>query len=179
MDLNKICWFNYPIKHAILENPVSLEMANYMYKNFPKHEYDKFVNNDQVWINFYKIVFNSLPNLTMQCDKNFDLFSHEQLQIEVKHWDWSEENTVELIKDWHTDFEDKKYQFLFYFGNVSKGGSLEMKNETNHVVKHIPFKHNRLIIWPVNNGLYHFPRSLHRFYSGLGSRKTVNFKLKY
>lgn len=95
---------------------------------------------------------------------------------EANFADLSDHREPVLIRNWHLDSSMKKYQTLYFLGNCTKGGEHEMLEEATGMKKVIPFTHNMLLAWHNN---HEHPKAIHRFYSGVGQRYTLNIPIDY
>ena len=81
-----------------------------------------------------------------------------------------------IMRGWHLDNPNKKYHGMLYIGS-GENSEFVAGNEKTGIDKTYEYRHNRLIMWR------NTPDTLHKFYCGVESRKTIsiacNYKLGY
>jgi len=164
---------NVPWKLGIIDNCLKPGIADYIRDNFPETKNTILKDfyqhagpaklNDRIFYDFF------LENWTRRDELH--LKAHEILNIPtpedsvLSRWNYTyfpAGNPKEVVRDWHTDLEDKKLQFILYLGHNSRHTTFQTEGIQ------MPFVHNRLIFWHAT------PYTPHRFFYCKTKRCTVN-----
>ena len=93
---------------------------------------------------------------------------HEQYEIvDVISESGKKVGEKKRMRDWHIDFQDKKYHGMLYIGS-GENSEFVARNEKTGIDKAYEYSHNRLIMWR------NTPDTVHTFYCGVESRKTIS-----
>jgi hypothetical protein len=177
-------FYPYPYPHLIINGALPNEIADQLAESYPTDlgwgtsEYNaiKYPDND-VWKKFYEVnLEKNLPFIIDLLDRAFDKPS-EKVVVKKVNYNYYKDSDRNMLRDWHVDSAEKKYQILLYLGSVERGGELEMwdRKET----KTVPFAHNRLVAWYNNRDSTKGTLTEHRYFSCKGERKVFNIPIIY
>jgi len=161
---NKYTYFESPWPHIVIDNCLPDDIA--------KELSDTFLEKTELWDELKNQNMNSLYKMNVLLS---GIFNKDLVNVYTDEWNLNvhvASTETELIRDWHIDGLDKRYQIILYLGDM-KCGQYEMKNKDGWT-KTIPYKHNRLLAWYNNttdNPTYH------RFWTGDKDRHTVNMPI--
>lgn len=176
-------YFEEPWPHIVIENVLPEDVADHMLHNWPDIagfgprflEFGGFGidTEDPILLEFERVNFFERADdilkmsaeifkdeLVDDCDLDGFMYKDHKYQ------------TPTLIRDWHTDNPNKKYNGILYIGS-GPNAQFVAKNKKTKIEKTYEYEHNRLIWWRSNS------ESWHKFYSGVGSRKTMSISADF
>ena len=162
-----------PWPMIIIEDVLPTVVANHMKDNWPVHN-DRLKTpylDDPVFAKFYQVNFKERSqDIIRDLDRMFD---QESKNVKLNHLIYIDQIDTErkLTREFHTDNLKKKYHLMFYIGDAP-GGEFEACNKHGDILT-LPYQHNRLIIW------HNTEQTMHRWYSAIGSRKTMSIAVNY
>jgi hypothetical protein len=174
----------HPYPYLIIENVLPKDVADKLAEEFPTDlgwGTDKYnaINypKDSIWEEFYNTNMSHIRDIIDILDTAFQKEPSETNRVPKVNYTYYEDTEKRMLRGWHVDAEDKKYQILLYLGDLLEGGEIEMWNGTDIVS--FPFKHNRMIAWYNNTNPDNGILTHHRYFSGNGGRKVFNIPIVY
>jgi hypothetical protein len=157
-----------PWPHIMIEEALEPNFAKSLLETFP--DSNKFHHGYDGTPNWSKFTTENIERASETYDMLEEIFnaphtpySHHELNLNLY-----QNASIDLIRDWHTDGREKKFQILLYLGEED-GGEFELLNDSKTLT--YPYKHNRLIVW------HNTKETQHRFWSVVGNRYTVSMPL--
>jgi len=173
--------FTSPYPHLVIENFLPEDIATQLSNEYPTDlnwgsNYNPInYPQDSVWGEFYNINMLRMNDTIKILDTAFN--KQPGGSVPKVNYTYYEDTEKRMLRGWHVDAQDKKYQILIYLGDLSNGGELEMWDGIN--IKTFPFVHNRLVAWYNNTDKNVGTLTEHRYYSGNGGRKVFNIPITY
>ncbi len=173
-------YFNEPWPHIVIENVLPDDVADYMLKNWPEGQpYGSWVrnfgagNDDPVHAKFERVNFiertDDILKTSAEIFGDNDVFDCDLDGLIYR--DLKSDESY-LVRDWHIDNPEKKYHGMLYIGS-GKDASFVARHDKTGLEKVYEYKHNRFLWWR------NTPETMHKFYSGTGSRKTISISADF
>ena len=185
-------YFEEPWPHIVIENVLPKKIADHMLHNWPetnvyneshKKEIDRsdvllepILNfgansDDPIYEEFEYVNFvqrtDEILETAAKIFNDPDPYDCDLTDLVYREVKRKASDPVVLVRDWHTDKPQKKYNSILYIGSGENAGFQALNKKTG-IDKMYEYRHNRLIWWRNTR------EAVHRFYSGNASRKTIN-----
>lgn len=185
----KYQYFEEPWPHIVIENVLPEDAAGRMLNNWPDnlpprglgdptYYEDQWFSGckDKVFDDFERVNFiDKADDVLKALAETFNEPVFDDCDIDGLMYRDDKFSNLPL-RDWHVDNPNKKYHGMLYIGS-GENSEFVARNEKTGIDKTYEYRHNRLIMWR------NTPDTLHKFYCGVESRKTIsiaaNYKLGY
>ena len=172
-------YFTEPWPHIVIENVLPDDVAEYMLNNWPEGQDYGVIktfgagNDDPVHAEFERVNFiERADDILMTSAQIFNDDDAFDCDLDGLIYRDLKADEPCLVRDWHIDNTEKKYHGILYIGSV-KDAAFVARNDETCLEKVYEYEHNRFLWWR------NTPETMHKFYSGTGSRKTISISADF